>query len=107
MSEENTFTKPRWLRDLVRFLPLKSQFVLSGNIRDLFPTEPSPGIVSAVPMITALSSELHLFGYRHVLIYEPLSGFSSPLSSGTEEKDEELFNQLNITRQGADASVGM
>ena len=26
---------PRWLRDLIRFLPLKSQFVLSGNVRDL------------------------------------------------------------------------
>lgn len=29
------FDKPHWIRDLVRFLPLKSQFVLSGNIRDL------------------------------------------------------------------------
>jgi len=26
---------PRWLRDITRFLPLKSQFVLSGNVRDL------------------------------------------------------------------------
>ncbi|GHU37407.1 hypothetical protein AGMMS50256_35310 [Betaproteobacteria bacterium] len=30
-----SFQKPRWLRDLLRFLPLKSQFVLSGNVRDL------------------------------------------------------------------------
>jgi hypothetical protein len=27
----------RWVRDLLRFLPLKSQFVLSGNARDRFP----------------------------------------------------------------------
>jgi hypothetical protein len=26
---------PRWLRNLERFFPLKSQFVLSGNVRDL------------------------------------------------------------------------
>ena len=36
------FNKPRWMRDLVRFLPLKSQFVLSGNIRDLQACEVAP-----------------------------------------------------------------
>jgi hypothetical protein len=35
MSGTKIFESPRWLRDLLRFLPLKSQFVLSGNIRDL------------------------------------------------------------------------
>ncbi|MCR3766639.1 hypothetical protein K3Z80_24940, partial [Pseudomonas aeruginosa] len=41
------FEKPRWLRDLLRFLPLKSQFVLSGNIRDLQACEVLPGTVTA------------------------------------------------------------
>ena len=27
--------QPRWIRDLLRFLPLKSQFLLTGNVRDL------------------------------------------------------------------------
>ena len=42
MGEHFTFEKPRWLRDLVRFLPLKSQFVLTGNVRDLQITEVAP-----------------------------------------------------------------
>jgi len=28
---------PRWAKDLLRFLPVKAQFVLSGNIRDYYP----------------------------------------------------------------------
>ncbi len=28
---------PRWAMDLARFLPLKSHFVLSGNVRDRYP----------------------------------------------------------------------
>ena len=34
MTSAVTIEKPRWLRDLRRFLPLKPQFVLSGNVRD-------------------------------------------------------------------------
>ena len=45
MSQLTVFEKPRWLRDLARFLPLKSQFVLSGNVRDLQIIETSPGII--------------------------------------------------------------
>ncbi len=37
----------RWLKDLNRFLPLKSQFVLSGNTRDLTAYEIEPGLVVA------------------------------------------------------------
>ncbi|WP_172398601.1 hypothetical protein [Gilliamella apicola] len=40
------FNKPRWMRDLVRFLPLKSQFVLSGNIRDLQACEVAPQVIT-------------------------------------------------------------
>lgn|GEM_PF-6583654 len=47
MSGIAIFESPRWLRDLLRFLPLKSQFVLSGNIRDLQASEAGPGTVTA------------------------------------------------------------
>ena len=50
--------KPRWLRDLLRFLPLRSQFVLSGNVRDLQVHEPVPGEVTAVPLATILFDQL-------------------------------------------------
>ena len=39
------FLRPRWIRDLLRFLPLRSQFVLSGNVRDQYPVEVAPGVV--------------------------------------------------------------
>ena len=28
---------PRWIKDVFRFLPVKSQFLLSGNVRDRYP----------------------------------------------------------------------
>ena len=52
---EPSLEKPRWLRDLLRFLPLRSQFVLSGNIRDLQIHEAAPGQVTAVPLLTCVS----------------------------------------------------
>ena len=38
-STMETLELPRWSRDLLRFLPLKSQFLLSGNIRDRYPCD--------------------------------------------------------------------
>jgi hypothetical protein len=111
MSEEKSFSKPRWLRDLLRFLPLRSQFVLSGNIRNLHPTVPAPGVIAAVPLTTALSSELHQSGYPHVLIYEPFPGFCVATAPGNEASQDETLlnqlNQLNITPSNNDASSGM
>jgi hypothetical protein len=54
------YTKPRWLRDLVRFLPLKSQFVLSGNVKDLQTQEVQSGVIAAAPLISVLAAELVL-----------------------------------------------
>ena len=33
------FQMPKWSRELVRFLPAKSQFILWGNINDVYPVE--------------------------------------------------------------------
>ena len=46
MAEEDV--RPRWVRDLTRFLPLKSQFVLTGNVRDLQVREVG-GVAVAAP----------------------------------------------------------
>lgn len=69
-------TKPRWLRDLVRFLPLKSQFVLSGNVKDLQAYELSPGRVAPLPLALCLQRELLDQGYKDVIQFAPVSGFS-------------------------------
>lgn len=75
MANEASYEQPRWLRDLLRFLPLKSQFVLSGNVRDFQLTEVSPGVVAAQPLTAVLATELTRAGYAHVLLYDPLTGF--------------------------------
>ncbi|TAY13748.1 AAA family ATPase [Rhizobium leguminosarum] len=70
--------KPTWLRDLVRFLPLKSQFVLSGNVRDLQSYEIAPDTVAAVPLGLCLQRELQSCGYRDVISFSPTAGFGLP-----------------------------
>jgi len=63
------------MRDLLRFLPLRSQFVLSGNVRDLQTHEPVPGTITAVPLGVALQEELRSAGYGTVVTFDLLSGF--------------------------------
>ena len=76
MGEHSVFEKPRWLRDFVRFLPLKSQFVLTGNVRDLQISEAAPGIFAAVPIAHVLHNELKAAEYGATLIYDLVNGFS-------------------------------
>jgi len=80
------YIKPRWLRDLLRFLPLKSQFVLSGNVKDLQTQEISPGVIAAAPLIDVLGAELKSAGFAHVLVYDPVGGIrvADPLSETAE-----------------------
>src|SRR5208337_3631323 len=76
MGEHSVFEKPRWLRDFVRFLPLKSQFVLTGNVRDLQISEAAPGTFAAVPLAHVLHNELKAAEYGATLIYDLVNGFS-------------------------------
>ena len=63
MTESCGFERPRWLRDLLRFLPLKSQFVLSGNVRDLQLSQVN-GIVAHQPLTATLAQELRVADVR-------------------------------------------
>ena len=80
------YIKPRWLRDLLRFLPLKSQFVLSGNVKDLQTQEIGPGLIAAAPLIDVLAAELKSAGFAHVLVYDPVAGIrvADPLVQAAE-----------------------
>jgi len=90
--KEEFAQRPRWLRDLNRFLPLRSQFVLSGNVRDLQIHEPAPGEVTAVPLATILVDQLRKFGCQRIATFDLVSGFRglSPPESGAEGGDEIL-----------------
>lgn len=70
-----TFSEPRWLQDLRRFLPLKSQFVLTGNIRDLQATEISPGVVTSQRFDQTLANALFSHGYGQVVLFDQVRGF--------------------------------
>ena len=76
----------RWVKDLSRFLPVKSQFVLSRNIRDIYPFPVGGGDTVTLPLAPYLAEILKLQGYRHFLTYKPGEGFSPLIPRGEDEK---------------------
>ncbi|WP_444995028.1 AAA family ATPase [Aliikangiella sp. IMCC44359] len=91
----NQWIKPRWLRDLFRFLPIKSQFVLSGNIRDIQLREDKDHI-GWHKLINLLKLELLDYGFEQVLYYNPVTGFDIPLFLGSAEEKVKILTDLGI-----------
>jgi len=77
------FVSPKWTRELLRFLPVKSQFLLWGNVYDVYPLRIESGVVSTFRLCDFLHEALRREGYSLVVKYEPLFGFS--LLEGTPE----------------------
>jgi AAA domain (Cdc48 subfamily) len=100
--------KPRWLRDLIRFLPLRSQFVLSGNVRDLQVHEPAPAQVTAVPLPTVLIDQLRKSGYQSIVTFDLMAGFRGvpALGKGAEGSDE-LLRALGLMPSNGAAPGGV
>ena len=86
--------KPRWLRDLLRFLPLKSQFVLSGNVQDLQAHEVQPGIFSTIPLQAAIARELYAAGYADVISIDCVRGARLASKTGSPQPANELLARL-------------
>lgn len=102
------FEKPRWLRDLLRFLPLKSQFVLSGNIRDLQACEVVPGTVTAQSFNQTLCDALLDAGYAQVLAWDPLAGFRVLGRPGSEAgATPQVLLDLGLTPVDGAAPAGI
>lgn len=105
---QSAYQPGRWLRDLLRFLPLKSQFVLSGNVRDLQCAEVAPGMVTAQPLNQVLGDALRRHGYAHTLVYQPLSGFSAIPGPGQEANaSDAVLTQLGLTVANGQAPAGV
>lgn len=97
-----TFERPRWLRDMLRFVPLKPQFVLSGNVRDLQLAEVSSGIIAAQPLLAVVAAELRAAGYVSVLAYDPVGGFRLITPAGeVATAGSDRLSRLGLT-PGAD-----
>ncbi len=65
---------PRWVRDLMRLLPVRSQFIFSGNIRDRFLIPREGGGYRLMRMDEALHTVLAGRGFELLLIYDPVDG---------------------------------
>jgi hypothetical protein len=102
LVETVSVEKARWLRDLQRFLPLRSQFVLSGNTRDLQIHEPAPGSITAVPLARALPDALKEAGYQRIASFDLLNGFRA-----LEPGDDSFLKQLGLTPSNGTAAGGL
>ncbi|MDR1730661.1 MAG: AAA family ATPase [Synergistaceae bacterium] len=87
LFEEETFTSPRWMREIDRFLAIKPQFLLYGNVNDVFPALLTGGMTT-LSLPDCLKELLTNRGAALTVKYEPLTGFS--LLFG----DVELFKRL-------------
>ena len=98
MEANLAFERPRWLRDLLRFLPLKAQFVLSGSVRDHHLYEVAPGNITTQPLVTVLAAELRRTGYASVVSYEPVNGFRAVSLPGEQAASgAEVLSSLGLT----------
>lgn len=98
MVEKIEFQQAKWMRDLKRFLPLKSQFVLSGNVRDL-QIEGKPGGTVVKPLTFCLNGELRNYGYSQVLCFDLINGFKiidQVNGQQSLEAAESLMKQLGL-----------
>ncbi|MBZ0104343.1 MAG: AAA family ATPase [Sulfuricella denitrificans] len=83
---------PRWIRDLERLLPIRSQFVVAGNIRDHFLT-PLPGGPTVAPLLRCLWTFLSRQEFRFLLVYDPVDGLRPyPNEPATVELATRLFD---------------
>ena len=65
---------PRWLRQLAQYLPICSQFVVEGNIRDVHLVRSEDGLLFQ-PVVNCLWELLREQGCEGLLIYDRISGF--------------------------------
>ncbi len=83
---------PRWIRDLARLTPIRSQFVIAGNIRDSFLT-PLEGGVTLAPLLRCLWAHLAALDYRFLLVYDPIDGLRPyPNEPAAVEQAVKLFD---------------
>lgn len=97
-SAQQAIGQPRWLKDFRRFLPLKSQFVLSGNIRDLHLTEVAPGYATTVSLLDCVAAQFRRTGYDHVIAYDLIRGFRRIAAPGESSSlGDDRLRELGLT----------
>ena len=94
---------PRWLQELTRSLAVRSQVVLSGNIRDVFLLKSADGDELG-PLIECIWRALATQGYEALIRYRPIDGIDvyPPLTSSRED----LLRFLKLTGEDTDGRNG-
>lgn len=103
----DTQSKPRWLHDLCRFLPLKSQFVLSGNVADLQVCEIAAGTSAALPLEGVIERELTRLGYAGCLVYDPIGGFRQAALAREPGALQSIMDELGLARAEGASPAGL
>lgn len=107
MNDTVSNTEPRWLRDLVRFLPLKSQFVLTGNVRDLHIRRVGDEVTTA-SLEDVLAARLSELGYSEVVGYDLVRGFRVlDRADGATGDQDAVFRRIGVTGTNGTAPAGL
>ena len=77
-------------------MSLKSQFLLFGNVHDLYPYQVGDGKALILPIIPFVGMALREIGIAHVLRFDPVRGFSVPPAPGIDAAASTQF----LTRYG-------
>ena len=91
---------PRWLRQLAQYLPICSQFVVEGNIRDVHLVRSQDGLLFQ-PIVNCLWELLREQGCEGVLLYDRVSGFQVFPEDRQQALEQKLGSKLE-TKRGKD-----
>jgi len=89
---------PRWLRDVLRFIPLRPQFIFSENVRDLQVCELAVGAIAALPLWHVLGIELRASRFGQVVGRERVPRFCI-----IERRGEDPAGRMRRRRTGRSA----
>ena len=94
---------PRWLRQLAQYMPICSQVVVEGNIRDvhLVPSEDGPLMQ---PLIESLWELLQTRGCRGLIVWDRVSGTRVVPSACQQAIEETLGIRFGKSRRGRSAA---
>ncbi|MEO0820888.1 MAG: AAA family ATPase [Pseudomonadota bacterium] len=87
------YVAPSWFQELATGLAIRSQFVISGNVRDLFPVRGETQL-DFVPFDTAVWQVLEAEGCAALLIHDPVDGLR--LHPGCDSRFEVLLRNCEI-----------
>jgi energy-coupling factor transporter ATP-binding protein EcfA2 len=106
-----TDTTPRWLKDLERLLPIRSQYIVAGNIRDSLLMPLNEGHATLVPLLRGLWEQLKRQGYRFILVFDPADGLRVyPNEAPASELAQRLFDlklQDGLMPMGLESLAGL